>query len=71
MDLLRNKYLMEYCAKKKTEPGSIKKYLASVGDFIYFIIIVKIDIGVEKEEVARCKLLLETWRKYTSRRKIN
>ena len=36
MDLLRNKYLMEYCAKKKTEPGSIKKYLASVGDFNIF-----------------------------------
>ena len=63
MDLLRRKYLMEYCAERKTEPSSIKKYLASVVDFTNFIIIMKIDVGVEMEEVARCKLLLETWRK--------
>ena len=62
-DLLRMKYLMEYCAEKKNEPRSIKKYLASNVDFINFIIIMKIDVGVDKEEVARCKLLLETWRK--------
>ena len=63
MDLVRRKYLMEYCAERKFEPGSINKYLASVVDFTNFIIIMKIDVGVEMEEVARCKLLLQTWRK--------
>ena len=27
MDLVRRKYLMEYCAERKFEPGSINKYL--------------------------------------------
>ena len=51
MDLLRRRYLIEYCVEKKTEPVSVKKCLASVVDFINFIIIMKIDIGVEKEEL--------------------
>ena len=69
-DLLRMKYLMEYCAEKKNEPRSIKKYLASNVDFINFIIIMKIDVGVDKEEVARCKLLLQTWRKVYKQKEI-
>ena len=61
---------MDYCVEKVTEPGSIKKYLASIVDFINLIIIMKIDFGVDKEEDACCNLLLETWRKvYISRGK--
>ena len=71
MDLLRRKYLMEYCAGKQTESGSVKKYLVlSVVDFINFIIIMKIDVGVDKEEVSRCKLLLQTWRKEYKQKEI-
>ena len=71
MDLLKRKYFMEYCAGKKTESGSIKKYLVlSAVDFINFRIIMKIDVGVDKEEVARCKLLLQTWRKVYKQKEI-
>lgn len=42
-----------------------KKNLASVVGFINFIIM-KIDVGVAKKEVACCKLLLENTSKYTS-----
>ena len=54
---------ISYCVEHKIEPGSIAKYLISFIDLLNFFIIRKINIGTSKEEIIRCKLLLENWKK--------
>ena len=49
MNVLRKKYLNSYCVKKATEPGSIKKYIISIIDFVNFLIVMKVPIGTENE----------------------
>ena len=63
MEILKDKYLNSYCVEHKIEPGSIAKYLISFIDLLNFFIIRKINICTSKEEIIRCKLLLENWKK--------
>ena len=62
MNVLQKKYLNSYCVEKSTEPGSIKKYIISLIDFVNFLIIMKVPIEIEKEELVGCKLVLENWK---------
>ena len=62
MNVLRKKYLNSYCVEKATEPGSIKKYIISIIDFVNFLIVMKVPIGIENDELVRCKLVLENWK---------
>ena len=62
MNVLRKKYLNSYCVEKVTEPGSIKKCIISIIDFVNFLIVMKVPIGTEKDELVRCKLVLENWK---------
>ena len=62
MNVLQKKYLNSYCVEKSKEPGSIKKYIISLIDFVNFLIIMKVPIEIEKEELVRCKLVLENWK---------
>ena len=61
MKVLRKKYLNPYCVQKNTEPGSIKKYIISITDFLNFLIILKVAIGKQKDKLVRWKLELENW----------
>ena len=61
MKVLRKKYLNPYCVQKNTEPGSIKKYIISITDFLIFLIILEVPIGKLKDKLVRWKLELENW----------
>ena len=60
MKVLRKKYLNPYCVQN-TEPGSIKKYIMSITDFLNFLIILKVPIGKQKDKLVKWKLELENW----------
>ena len=53
MNVLRKKYSNSICVEKATEPGSIKKYIISITDFVNFLIVMKVPIGIENDELIR------------------
>ena len=60
-NVLRKKYLNSSCIEKATEPSSNKEVYNSIIGFVNFLIIMKVPTGIEKDELIRCKLVLENW----------
>ena len=48
--------------RRNTEPGSIKKYIISIIDFVSYLIVMRVNIGIPNEDLVRWKLLLDVWK---------
>ena len=60
--ILRNQYLMTYCADRKHEPDTIKKYLRSIRDFYEFCVTDNVNVNnVEHDDILNMKVLITHW----------
>ena len=71
MKIFKSKYLSSYCLEKKTEPGSTKKYIISIIDFVSYLIVMRVNIGIPNEDLVRSKLLLYGWKSTYLKKKSN
>ena len=62
MKIFKSRYLSSYCLEKKTEPGSVKKYIISIIDFVSYLIVKRVNIGIPNDDLVRSKLLLDGWK---------
>ena len=56
MKIFKKKYLNSY--RRKTELSLIKKYMVLIINFVIYLIIMRVNTGIPKEDLVKYKLLL-------------
>ena len=58
MKIFKKKYLNSY--RRKTELFLIKKYMVLIINFVIYLIIMRVNTGIPKEDLVKYKLLLQS-----------
>ena len=58
MKIFKKKYLNSY--RRKTELCLIKKYMVLIINFVIYLIIMRVNTGIPKEDLVKYKLLLQS-----------
>ena len=58
MKIFKKKYLNSY--RRKTELSLIKKYMVLIINFVIYLIIMRVNTGILKEDLVKYKLLLQS-----------
>ena len=63
-NIVRDKYLMDYCIRKRHAAKSVNKYLSSIGDFLSFLQIDQIKlVGVTVDDMISMKHRISFWKR--------
>ena len=63
-DILREQFLEKYCVERKYKPGTIKRYLKALADFLDFLIVENKTIdGACPQDILRMKMRACQWNK--------